>query len=101
AGLSARTLAALERQSIEVPASVQAEAIPALLDGHDVVIEAPTGSGKTLAYLLPLLERLGASGPGPRALVVTPTRELAVQVDGVLRSLDHELSVALLYGGVG
>jgi ATP-dependent RNA helicase RhlE len=101
AGLSARTLTALERQSIEVPAPVQAEAIPALLDGRDVVIEAPTGSGKTLAFLLPLLERLGGSGAGPRALVVTPTRELAVQVEGVLQSLDHDLKVALLYGGVG
>ena len=101
AGLSARTLTALERQSIEVPAPVQAEAIPALLDGRDVVIEAPTGSGKTLAFLLPLLERLGGSGAGPRALVVTPTRELAVQVEGVLQSLDHDLNVALLYGGVG
>jgi superfamily II DNA/RNA helicase len=101
AGLSARTLAALERQSIEVPAPVQAAAIPALMAGRDVVIEAPTGSGKTLAFLLPLLERLGASGTGPRALVVTPTRELAVQVEGVLQGLDHDLRVALLYGGVG
>ncbi|HSR25220.1 MAG TPA: DEAD/DEAH box helicase [Candidatus Eisenbacteria bacterium] len=101
AGLSARTLAALERQSIEVPAPVQAEAIPALMDGRDVVIEAPTGSGKTLAFLLPLLERLGPTGPGPRALVVTPTRELAVQVEGVLQGLDHDLRVGLLYGGVG
>jgi len=101
AGLSARTLTALERQSIEVPAPVQAEAIPALMDGRDVVMEAPTGSGKTLAFLLPLLERLVGTGAGPRALVVTPTRELAVQVEGVLQSLDHDLSVALLYGGVG
>lgn len=101
AGLSARTLAALERQSIEVPAPVQAATIPALMDGRDVVIEAPTGSGKTLAFLLPLLERLGASGPGPRALVVTPTRELAVQVESVLQKLDHDLRVGLLYGGVG
>jgi superfamily II DNA/RNA helicase len=101
AGLSARTLAALERQSIEVPAPVQAEAIPALMDGRDVVMEAPTGSGKTLAYLLPLLDRMGSSGPGPRALVVTPTRELAVQVEGVVQGLDHDLKVALLYGGVG
>jgi ATP-dependent RNA helicase DeaD len=101
AGLSARTLTALERQSIEIPAPVQAEALPALMDGRDVVIEAPTGSGKTLAYLLPLLERMGEPGPGPRALVVTPTRELAVQVEGVLQGLDHDLRVGLLYGGVG
>jgi superfamily II DNA/RNA helicase len=101
AGLSARTLAALERQSIEVPAPVQAAAIPALMDGRDVVMEAPTGSGKTLAFLLPLLERLGSPGHGPRALVVTPTRELAVQVDSVQQKLDHDLRVGLLYGGVG
>lgn len=101
AGLSARTLAALERQSIEVPVPVQAEAIPALLEGRDVVMEAPTGSGKTLAFLLPLVEYIGAPGPGPRALVVTPTRELAVQVEAVLESLDHGVRVALLYGGVG
>jgi superfamily II DNA/RNA helicase len=101
AGLSARTLAALERQSIDVPAPVQAQAIPALSAGRDVVIAAPTGSGKTLAFLLPLIERINTHGPGPRALVVTPTRELAVQVEGVLQGLDHELRVGLLYGGVG
>jgi ATP-dependent RNA helicase RhlE len=101
AGLSARSLAALERQEIEVPAMVQAQSIPALMDGRDVVIEAPTGSGKTLAFLLPLIERFDAPAPGPRGLVVTPTRELAVQVEGVLQGLDHDLRVALLYGGVG
>jgi superfamily II DNA/RNA helicase len=101
AGLSARSLAALERQSIDVPAPVQARTLPELLAGRDVVIAAPTGSGKTLAFLLPLIERVSASGPGPRALVVTPTRELAVQVDGVLQGLDHDMRVALLYGGVG
>jgi superfamily II DNA/RNA helicase len=101
AGLGARTLAALERQDIEVPAPVQAQAIPALLEGRDVVMEAPTGSGKTLAFLPPMLERIGSSGPGPRGLVVTPTRELAVQVERVLQQLDHGLRVALLYGGIG
>jgi ATP-dependent RNA helicase DeaD len=101
AGLGARTLAALERQSIEVPVPVQAMAIPALLEGRDVVIEAPTGSGKTLAFLPPMLERIGASGPGPRGLVVTPTRELAVQVERVFEQLDHGLKAALLYGGIG
>jgi superfamily II DNA/RNA helicase len=101
AGLSARTLAALTRQSIDVPAQVQALAIPALIDGRDVVMEAPTGSGKTLAYLLPLVERIDASGPGPRALIVTPTRELAVQIERVLATLDHPPRVALLYGGIG
>src|SRR5437870_11830765 len=70
--------------------------------GSDVVIEAPTGSGKTLALMLPLGERLLLAGaPGPRALVVTPTRRLAIQVERSFRSRSTSLSCALLYGGVG
>ena len=101
AGVSARTLAALARQSIDTPVPVQALAMPPILDGSDVVIEAPTGSGKTLAFLVPLVEGIGPPSPGPRALVVTPTRELAMQVDQVLGTLDHGVGVALLYGGIG
>ena len=101
-GISARLLDALTKNGVEMPVPVQAEAIPRLLEGRHVVIEAPTGSGKTLAFLLPLAEQLMAStGPGPRALVVTPTRELAMQVAGVLQSLNTGLRPALLYGGVG
>ena len=100
--ISPRLLTALSRNAVETPVPVQAEAIPPLLAGRHVVMEAPTGSGKTLAFLLPLAERLLAtSGPGPRALVVTPTRELAVQVERVLESLETGLRLALLYGGVG
>src|SRR5206468_3597065 len=84
------------------PVTVQAEAIPPLRLGRDVVIQAPTGSGKTLAFILPLVERLLAvNGPGPRALVVTPTRELAIQVERVFQSLSTGLKSALVYGGVG
>jgi superfamily II DNA/RNA helicase len=101
-GISPRLLDALERNQISSPVPVQAEAIPPLLRGQDVVIEAPTGSGKTLAFLLPLVERLlVVPGPGPRGLVVTPTRELAIQVDRVFSSLQTGLKGALLYGGVG
>jgi superfamily II DNA/RNA helicase len=101
AGVSLRILAALARQNITTPNRVQSESIPALLDGRDVVIQSPTGSGKTLAFLIPLLERFRPGSPGPRALIVTPTRELAIQVDAVFTSLDSELRGALLYGGVG
>ena len=101
-GISTRMLSALSANSIKAPVPVQAEAIPPLLEGRHVVIEAPTGSGKTLAFLLPLVEKLVATkGPGPRALVVTPTRELAMQVEAVLQSLKTGLRRALLYGGVG
>jgi len=101
-GISPRMLTALTQNKIDFPVPVQAQAIPPLLTGRHVVIEAPTGSGKTLAFMLPLVERLTAvPGPGPRALVVTPTRELAMQVERVFSSLSSGLHVALLYGGVG
>jgi superfamily II DNA/RNA helicase len=101
AGISTRTLAALARQNITSPNRVQSESIPPLVDGRDVVVQSPTGSGKTLAFLVPLLERIRPGSPGPRALIVTPTRELAIQIDAVFTSLDSELRAALLYGGVG
>jgi len=101
AGVSARVLAALDRQKINSPNQAQSESIPALLTGRDLVIQSPTGSGKTLAFLLPLLERVEPGRPGPRGLIVTPTRELAIQVDSVFRGLDSGLRTALLYGGVG
>jgi superfamily II DNA/RNA helicase len=101
AGLSPRTLAAIAAQGITSPVPVQEHAIPALQEGRDVVMQAPTGSGKTLAFLVPLVEGIGEHGPGPRALVVTPTRELATQVHEVLEALNHGVRVSLLYGGVG
>jgi superfamily II DNA/RNA helicase len=101
AGVSPRTLAALSAQGITEPVQVQSEAIPALLAGKDVVIEAQTGSGKTLAYLIPLVEKLPRGGAGPRAMIVTPTRELALQVEKVLRTLTTDLRTTILYGGVG
>jgi superfamily II DNA/RNA helicase len=101
-GVNAQTLEALKRQGITEPVAVQADAVPALLEGEDVVIEAPTGSGKSLAFLLPMVDHLlDRSGPGPRALIVTPTRELAMQVERVFVSLESGLKCALLYGGVG
>ena len=99
--VSARVLAALTRQNITTPNRVQSESIPALLEGRDIVMQSPTGSGKTLAYLIPLLDRIQPGNPGPRALIVAPTRELAIQVDAVFKSLDSQLRAALLYGGVG
>jgi ATP-dependent RNA helicase DeaD len=101
-GLKAHTLRTVDRLRFETPVDVQAQTIPALLKQQDVVIEAPTGSGKTLAFLLPLVDRFGETqAPGPRALVVTPTRELAMQVAQVLISLQSGLRPAILYGGVG
>lgn len=102
-GVRPRTLDALQAARIITPLPVQAEAIPPLLAGRDVVAEAPTGSGKTLAFLIPLVERLAGHrrDGGPRALIVAPSRELANQIGTVIRTVDKGLRVAMLYGGVG
>ena len=108
-GLSPALLRALERQGYENPTPVQAKAIPLVLAGHDLLAGAQTGTGKTAAFSLPLLERMFPNGqrdgrPGrPRALILTPTRELAAQVAESLRTYGREVGVraSLIFGGVG
>ena len=82
---------------------VQSQAIPYLLAGRDLVIQARTGSGKTAAFLLPMLERLDAAADRTQALVLVPTRELARQVqhDAELLWGDSGLRTVAVYGGVG
>lgn len=85
------------------PRAIQVETIPAALEGADVLGLAQTGTGKTAAFALPLLDRLlDAPGPGPRALVLAPTRELATQIDAEIRLLAQftPLETALVFGGV-
>ncbi|MGH2478332.1 MAG: DEAD/DEAH box helicase [Ktedonobacteraceae bacterium] len=86
---------------ITEPTPIQVEAIPALLAGHDLVGQSATGSGKTLAYGIPLVERVAQKERSVQALVLVPTRELAVQVSAVLNKLavSRRLSIALLVGG--
>ena len=99
-GVSAHACEVLRRQGIVEPNAVQRSAIPPLAGGVDTVIHAPTGSGKTLAYLLPLIGRLsGGSLGSPRALVVAPTRELATQIESVLKGMGTRLTSALVFGG--
>src|SRR5699024_9987441 len=64
----------------ETPSPIQAATIPPLLEGRDVLGQAQTGTGKTAAFALPILSRLDAAAGAPQALVLTPTRELAIQV---------------------
>jgi superfamily II DNA/RNA helicase len=103
-GISEPICAALEAEGITTAFPIQALALPVALDGHDVIGQARTGTGKTLAFGIPILERVGA-GPGepaaPRALVVVPTRELAIQVADDLRVAGARVgaSVVTLYGG--
>ena len=100
-GVRARTSQILERQKITEPQPVQRDAIPKLIDHKDVVIQAPTGSGKTLAYVLPMVEKLAGPNGGLRALVLTPTRELATQIATVINTVDPALRVVIVVGGVG
>ncbi|HZR07625.1 MAG TPA: DEAD/DEAH box helicase [Myxococcales bacterium] len=101
-GLSRKTLAELERAGFEAPTPIQAQAIPPALQGKDVIGSAATGTGKTLAFVLPILERLEGKH-GTRALVLAPTRELAVQIHEQLERFrhGHHLRSAVVIGGVG
>ncbi len=103
AGMDLRpsTLAALERIEISEPTPIQSEAIPPLLSGRDVIAQARTGSGKTLAFALPIVERCDHSVHSVQALVLTPTRELAIQIESVIDSIlgPRRLRSTLLYGG--
>jgi len=85
--LSNASLTALAGMGISVPTPIQDEVLPLLLDGRDVIGQARTGSGKTLAFALPLIEVVDPRVKSVQALVLTPTRELAVQVAGVIEEL--------------
>jgi len=106
-GLSEPLLRAIAELSYEAPTAVQRAAIPAILRGRDVWASAETGSGKTLAFVLPILQRLSAArreSSGVRALVLVPTRELALQIEEAGRSLQRHLAdsleICVAVGGV-
>ncbi len=101
-GVSADIVAALAARDITVPFQIQERTIPAAIAGRDVLAKAPTGSGKTFAFALPILERLDPRGGRPAALVLVPTRELALQVTDEFAALRKAsgITVASVYGGV-
>jgi ATP-dependent RNA helicase RhlE len=108
--LSKPILKALVQQGYETPTDIQKAAIPVLLEGKDLFASAQTGTGKTAAFSLPMLQRLsvarsdGSRDPkGIRALILTPTRELALQIDQSLQAYGRHLTLrtAVILGGVG
>ncbi|MDK2743578.1 MAG: DEAD/DEAH box helicase [Nitrospira sp. BO4] len=101
-GLEASLLATLEALGYEEPTPIQREAVPPLLAGQDVLGQAATGTGKTAAFALPMLQRIGhGTRARPSALVLVPTRELAIQVGEAVQRYGKELRVSVLavYGG--
>ncbi len=100
--LSKEVLKAVEEAGYEAPSAIQAEAIPHLLEGHDLIGQAQTGTGKTAAFALPLLSRLDMSSKKTQILVLAPTRELAIQVAENMQSYARHLKgfhVMPIYGG--
>ena len=102
-GVSPVVVDALAVRGIETPFEIQSLVVPDVLAGHDVLAKSPTGSGKTLAFAVPMVERLKATDRRPSALVLAPTRELALQIVDDMTDIAHAraLSVAALYGGAG
>jgi ATP-dependent RNA helicase DeaD len=100
-GLSEPLLEALTHLGYEDPTPIQEQAIPALLEGRDVIGQAQTGTGKTAAFGLPLLQYVDPEDPEVQALVLTPTRELCIQVTQALRAYGERrgISVVAVFGG--
>ncbi len=106
-GLSEPLLRAVDKQGYKTPTPIQSQAIPAVLSGRDVLAAAQTGTGKTAGFTLPLLQLLDKSKPvkpGPiRALILTPTRELAAQIENSVSTYGRYLALrsTVVFGGVG
>ncbi len=102
--LSAPLLQAIREIGYEIPTPIQAVSIPPLLDGHDLLGQAQTGTGKTAAFALPILNNIDTTRREPQALVLTPTRELALQVAEAFQSYARHLPdfhILPIYGGQG
>jgi ATP-dependent RNA helicase DeaD len=101
-GLSPEVLRAVEKMGFEEATPIQSEAIPVLMSGRDVVGQSQTGSGKTAAFAIPVIERVDAANKVPQALILCPTRELAVQVAEEVAKLaagKRGVSELPIYGG--
>ncbi|WP_136607225.1 DEAD/DEAH box helicase [Paenibacillus dokdonensis] len=100
-GIQEQWVKTLKENGITVPTPVQEETIPLLLAERDVIARARTGTGKTLAFLLPMMQKLDPSRAFPQALIIAPTRELALQITEEARKLSRgtELRILAVYGG--
>ena len=103
-GVSEEILRALTKQGVQAPTRVQEEAIPPLLQWKDVIAKAPTGTGKTFAFGIPMIEHIDPESDELQALILAPTRELALQIGDELLGLlafYKDIRVTVVYGGTG
>jgi ATP-dependent RNA helicase DeaD len=101
-GLAEPVFRAIKDLGFEIPSKIQEKAIPVLLEGHDLIGQAQTGTGKTAAFGLPLLSKLDVEQKSVQALILTPTRELAIQISEALQSFAKYLPgfhILPIYGG--
>lgn len=100
-GLSDDLIKILNKSGIADPTPIQKQSIPKIRDGKDVIAEAATGTGKTLAFLLPLLENINSKSNEIQALILTPTRELAIQITNEANKLKefNDINILPVYGG--
>ncbi|XP_070498197.1 ATP-dependent RNA helicase DDX54 [Chironomus tepperi] len=103
-GLSDKTIKAIQKRGYKIPTAIQRKTIPVIMDNRDIVAMAKTGSGKTACFLIPLFEKLkqrSTKSNGARALILTPTRELAIQTYKFMKDLGkfHDLKTVLVLGG--
>nr|WP_314590890.1 DEAD/DEAH box helicase [Paenibacillus terrigena] len=100
-GLRTELVLKLQELGISSPTPIQEESIPFIHNEHDVIAEAQTGTGKTLAFVLPMLERINVNNDGVQGLILTPTRELAIQITSELKKLAPVVGARVLaaYGG--
>jgi ATP-dependent RNA helicase DeaD len=100
-GLSQQRVQCLEKLGFSEPTPIQVQAIPILLEGKDIIGQAQTGTGKTAAFALPILERIDPKSKAVQALILTPTRELALQVSQSIQSFKANPSIFVMpiYGG--
>ena len=101
-GLSEATMRAIRNKGYEISTPVQAGCIPPMLEGKDVIAKAPTGTGKTMAFGIPIIERIDPESEEVQAVILAPTRELAMQITDEMRQIAvcHEgVRLVCLYGG--
>jgi len=100
-GISNELQDILKKNGIVEPTPVQIQSIPVLLKGQDIICQAQTGTGKTLAFMLPIFEKIDITKPDVQALIITPTRELAIQITAEAKKLveGKDVSILAAYGG--